>query len=246
VYVKRRNVIMKLRSKKPTASNQEALVLPAVNGAPICAFPGPLVENLRRLITRFARNGEMPARLALVSALRNEGVTTLAQALAAVMAHDLGVRVCVVELNWWTPTLSALAAPDNEGLAAVINGNATLDDVLTPTGWSNLALLPAGEVAQRSRPVVAHSQALRETIYELSTRFDHLILDVPAILATNDAAPLAGLGTACCLVIRQGVTSVESVRQALDEISHLNVLGVVMNQVRMATPDPILRLVPTF
>jgi Mrp family chromosome partitioning ATPase len=86
---------------------------------------------------------------------------------------------------------------------------------------------------------------LVQIIEDLSKEFDHLILDIPAIRATNDAVPLASLGDACCLVIRQGVTTAEDVRLTLDEIDHLPILGVILNRVRLKTPRVILKFIPT-
>ncbi len=94
------------------------------------------------------------------------------------------------------------------------------------------------------RPVVAHSRYLKGMLDELNQQFDYLILDIPAILATSDAVSLASLGSACCLVIRQGVTRVEDVRLALDEASQLTMLGVVLNQFTLKTPKQILRFMP--
>ena len=90
---------------------------------------------------------------------------------------------------------------------------------------------------------MAHSQALKLLIDELGQRFNYLILDVPAILATNDAVPLASLGSACCLVVRQGETPINDVQLALDEIDHLSVLGAVLNRVKFIMPPGLVRLV---
>ncbi len=235
---------MKFRTKKPKDPGPAPLVLPMGDGTPVHNFPGEVVDNLRYMVTRITRNNKLPARLAIVAALRQEGVTYLAQALATTLAHDMSVRVCVVDLNWWWPSTSMLAAQDNPGLAGVITEEATLEDVVAPTGWSNLAYVPAGAMPIEHRPVMARSQALNQILTSLSKQYDHLILDIPAIRATNDAIPLASLADGCCLIIRQGVTTIEDVRQALDEIDHIPMLGVVMNQVRLATPAPILKLIP--
>jgi Mrp family chromosome partitioning ATPase len=108
-----------------------------------------------------------------------------------------------------------------------------------------MALVPAGELPIERRPVIARSQVLLQIMEQLSKEFDHLILDVPAVRATTDAVPLASLGDACCLVIRQGVTNAEDVRLALDEIDHLPILGVILNQVMLKTPKAILKFIPT-
>ncbi len=235
--------LLKFRRRVP--EKLPSLTILDVNDAPAVSFPGEVIENLRYMITRLDQKGELPVSLSIVAALRQEGVTWLSQALAATIANDLMARLCVVELNWWWPSTSPLVPPDNPGLAAVIAREASLDDVIVSTGWPNLSLLPAGDMPRENRPVVARSLTLKDILKELSQRFDYLILDIPAILATNDAIPLAALGAACCLVIRQGVTSVEDVRLALDDIAHLKILGTVLNRVQLSTPARLVKLIST-
>lgn len=237
---------MKLRKSKNRAENESLLplVLPAVEGTPIVTFPGEVVDSLRLLLTQLDRSGELPKRIALVAALRGEGVTYLSQALGTVLGSDLKARICIVELNWWWPQQSALVALDNEGLAAVAEGRASLEDVIAPTGLSNVAFVPAGRLMQQNRHAMARSQDLRGVLDQLSKRFDHLILDIPAILATSDAVPLAATADVCAVVIQQGVTASSDVRKALDQIDHLNVSGVLLNKVRMSTPASLAKLLP--
>ncbi len=235
---------MKITLRKQKKEPPPPLVIPAGDGTPLQKFSGEVVDNLRYMVTRILRNGQLPSRLSMVSALRGEGVTYLSQALAATIAHDMKARICVVDLNWWWPSPAIMAANDNPGLAAVIAKEAKLDDVIAPTGWSNLVFIPAGNMAIEHRPVMARSQELQDVINNLSTRFDFLILDIPAIHSTSDAIPLASLGDACCLVVRQGITTVEDVRLGLDEIDHIPMLGVVLNRVKLATPTFVTKLIP--
>jgi Mrp family chromosome partitioning ATPase len=185
-----------------------------------------------------------------VSALRQEGVSYIARGLAMTMAHDLAVDVCLVELNWWGSDHSFLndnpkiENVNRDGLTAVLAGEAELDDVLVETSYPNLWIAPSGEMPKQNRPVMARSRILKELIDELSSRFEHLILDIPAVLYTSDAVPLASLSTACCVVIRQGITPVNDVKQALDEIDHLPMLGVVLNNAKISTPSFIAKLIP--
>jgi Mrp family chromosome partitioning ATPase len=108
----------------------------------------------------------------------------------------------------------------------------------------NLALLPAGDLSPAQRPAMARSDTLRTCIARLSRRFDHILLDIPAILATSDAIALASLGAACCVVVRQGITPVSNVRRALDDIKHLSILGVLLNQNRTVLPRWVNALIP--
>ncbi len=220
------------------------LTLPGADGEPVAAYPGEVIDPLRRMLTHLGKKNALPRRIAMVAALRGEGVTYLSQALAATMANDMAARICVIDLNWWWPAKKDFIQDENGGLAAVLSGEKALDDALVPTGWPNLFFIPAGQTDQVQRHSIARSQALKDVVDSLDASFDHLIFDIPAILATSDAVPLASLASHCCLVIRQGVTPSEDVRRALDEIDHLSILGVVMNQARFKTPPAILKLIP--
>ncbi len=213
--------------------------------APWLTFPGPVVRSYRHMLARLMRTEPLPARLALVSTLREEGVTYSSLALGTVLATDTAVSVCVVELNWYWPGQQALlTGVTSPGLAGVLAGTAVLDEALTPTHLPNLALLPAGEMEMEKRPFTARSQPLKECLDTLSQRYDHLLLDIPAVLATSDAIPLASLSNGSCLVVKQGVTSIENTKRALDDIAHLHVLGVILNQMVIKTPKLLLRYIP--
>jgi Mrp family chromosome partitioning ATPase len=222
------------------------LALRAADGAPLVAFAPEIVDSFRHMVTELQYGGGFPARLATVAALRGEGVTFSTLALAATLASDDPARVCAVELNWWAPGMLRLlggAAP-RPGLADVLLGRLELNDALLATDRPNLALLPAGSLPPDQRPAAARGERLRTLIEELGARFDHLVLDIPAVLATSDAIALASLGTACCVVVRYGVTPTGAVQSALDDLKHLPQLGVILNQARIRTPRWLRALVP--
>lgn len=207
-------------------------------------IPAEVVSGVRHMLTRMLTSEQWPQTVALTAALREEGVTTTALALAAVLAMDTSRSVCLVDTNWYWP---ALPVVDSPGLAAVLEGKVSIEDALIQVhgstgvdewrgGEGGLAVLPAGRMAPARRVTAARSPELRETVAKLRTRFDYLVLDAPAILATSDAIALAGLTDACCLVVRQGVTPAATAQEALAAIRHLNVAGVILNQVRVHMP----------
>ncbi len=239
------------------------LTMISTAGDELHVFAPEIVASVRHMVTSLACDGGIPNKLVVVSALREEGVTHTALALATVLASDTASRVCAVELNWWSPGmlnfLSAGAAPrkgapaerilppalaDQPRLADVLAGKASLDDALIATALPNLSLLPAGTMPIEQRPAAARAASLGALVDELAARFDHLILDVPALLATSDAIALASLGDACALVVRHGLTPTQSVQLALDDIKHLRILGVVLTKARLHTPRFILNQIP--
>lgn len=256
------------RSKKRGVAQDTSLPLRGVDGTPFLAFPEEAVDHYRRMITGLTHRSDFPDRVAVIAALSKEGVTYTSLALATTLASDMAVSVCAVELNWRSPGMQAHLSPASpkqkaakqksrrqtpaldetstasSGLAAVLMGTASLDEALIQTELPNLALLPAGDMPLLQCPAMARSEGLRACIDTLGQRFDHIILDIPAIHATSDAIALASLAPACCLVIQQGVTPVTKVRTALDEVKHLQMLGVVLNKVRIHTPRWIRDFIP--
>jgi len=234
-------------------------------------FATELIASHRRMITSMVYQQDLPSRITLLSTLRGEGVTYTSVALGTTLASDLPARVCVVELNWWHPGLATQLTeagqtvdrrgkrakksgkakdqnPDDQpgkpGLSDVLAGTISLEEALIASHLPNLFFLPAGNLPHAQRPIVARSTGLKDLIDEMGNRFDHLILDVPAIFATSDAMALAALADAGYLVVRQGVTPINTIKQALDDVKHVSMRGVILNQIRISTPRFIYNLIP--
>ncbi|MFV9503986.1 MAG: chromosome partitioning protein [Oscillochloridaceae bacterium umkhey_bin13] len=244
------------------------------DGKLMVAFTDETVATLRRMLTNLMYQATLPKRIANVAALREEGVTYLTLAMAATLANDLEARICAVELNWWHPSMhlylagqppqlraaqasgrrrkktplpnDSISAPPSAdiGLAAVLRGTTPLEQALVPTAQANLHLLPAGYVPSNARSALARSSELKQLIETLGTQFDYLLLDMPATTIISDTAALSALASAMTVVVRQGVTPANTVKETLDEIKHVPVLGVILNQVQVATPNWILRMLP--
>lgn len=263
--------MLRLRKKSAQlAPRSLPLALRTVDGEVLYTFPTDVVDSMRQMATELIYNESLPLRLSMVSALSGEGVTYTSLVLGATLANDLPRSICVVELNWWAPGMLSLLTRGNPaprsrkrgkaglaentnapprqisslGVAGVLAGQSSLDDAMIKTAQSNLTLLPAGDLSLSQRHTVARSTSLRELIDALSDRFDHLILDIPAVLSTSDAIALASLSSHCCLVVRQGVTSKASIENALDDIKHLQMLGVVLNKIHIYTPRWVRALIP--
>lgn len=234
------------RSKKKDSVQEKPFVELSIAGNERVTFPDEVVENMRYLLTRLTRENPLPPRVSIVSAIRGEGVTYVSRALGATLSNDLGAKICIVDLNWWHSSTTSCIGPENGGLAAVLAGEAALEDILVDTGWPNLSLIPAGTIAIQNRPALARSPALKKTLEKLNHRFDHLILDIPAILSTVDAVPLASLGASCVLVIHQGATWMEDVKLALDKIDHLTILGAVLNKAKLKTPPSLVKILSAY
>ncbi len=230
---------------RPKATDDSALTISDENGNTLYRASADVASSVRYLLARVQLSDAagLPQRLAVTSALRGEGTTFVSQAIAAVIAHDLNRRCCLIDLNWGNPTNYESASRDSSGIADVANSGMTLDDVLVATAEPNLMIMPAGIVTVSQRPVLAKSDRLAEVLDELAEHFDHLVLDLPAVLATSDSLALALLCDAYALVVHQGVTTQDQVLDAFDELRGVVTLGIILNRNSTHIPKFLRRLV---
>ncbi len=231
-----------LKRNKKIQDEVPGLTLSLNGGEVQINFKDEIIQGLRQLVTRVQQNGGFPKRLSVVSALRKEGVSYISQALATTMANDLDCQICLVDLNIWWPDDFFQTNLEQPTLEQILTEDIQLEEVILHTDYPNLDILLSGEIPRRKRPILAKSKKLADFINNLNLHFDYVILDIPAILATTDSVTLASLGDAACLVIQQGVTQVGDVSQALDEIEHLEIMGSVLNNIRIKTPKPIFKI----
>jgi capsular exopolysaccharide synthesis family protein len=170
--------------------------------------------------------------LAVTSALPGEGKTTIATALACVLAAD-GHDVVLVDADLRRPsTHRALGLPAVLGLTDVLSGDVDLDATLLDGPGPGLRLLPAG--SRRASPVrLLASEEAAGLISELRRRFDVVILDTPPLLPVADARVLARLADEVILVLRWGRTRRSAARLALRHLleSGATVAGVLISRV---------------
>lgn len=222
------------------------LVLTDEAGTEVLVVPSEVAEQIRLLMGRIRSDGgmDLPEYIGVISALGGEGVTTVARSLGLVLSNDTGRTVCVVDLNFPSPGWWPSDTDTRAGLAEVIAAGAPLDAVLVATGSPGLSILPAGITAASERPLLANSQALDDTLEALRTRFDYVVLDLPAVAVTSDALTLAERSDGLLLVIDHGVTTESDVRAALDQLDGAPILGAVINQFSSRIPGFIRRRLP--
>jgi Mrp family chromosome partitioning ATPase len=136
-------------------------------------------------------------------------------------------------------------APAHPTLADAIESDTPLDDIIIPTTNPRLSMIQAGGVPVARRPALAQGRPLASLLDQLDERFDHVLLDLPPVLASSDAMNLAQLADAYVMVVRQGSTSEGQVEAALDELQGGETLGVILNRFDSDIPRRLRRLVGT-
>ncbi|MEO0494229.1 MAG: hypothetical protein AAF081_12520 [Actinomycetota bacterium] len=190
------------------------------------------VAEEMRLLARRQDLGNSSGRIvAICATVRDEGATFVARSLAAAVAYDTGLSVCLVDCDW-----TEEPGDENIGLAGYLAGSVEVDDFVQPTSLDRLSYVAAGSVALSGRAPAANSQALAELMRDLSSRFDLVLLDVPALSGSAHALAIAHLADESLLVIRQGGVPIERIEQVMSDLGDDHVAGVVLNDAKMKSP----------
>jgi capsular exopolysaccharide synthesis family protein len=123
--------------------------------------------------------------------------------------------------------------PSEPGLGDVLEGSASVNIALQPTGIRDLLLMPAGAAIPDAAERLAGPQ-MADLLEELSGLADLVILDTPPCVPIADAEVIGARVDAAVLVVGLGRTDKNAVRMArelLDQ-AHVRLLGAVMNRMK--------------
>jgi capsular exopolysaccharide synthesis family protein len=172
----------------------------------------------------------------ITSALPNEGKSTIAAALAQLMAHA-GARVIVVDCDLRNPSLSRNLAPHaSVGLVEVISGRCPLDEAICKDPKTNLAFLPTVKKQPLFHTCEMLSAATTKQLFDhLRATYDYVVVDVSPLAPVVDVRATAPLIDCLILAIEWGRTKTDVVQHALHTAPslHTALIGVVLNKTDM-------------
>lgn len=174
--------------------------------------------------------------IGITSSLPNEGKSTIAVSLAALIAQG-GGRAILLDCDLRNPELTRLLTPEAKaGLLEVIAGQVELEDVLWREPNSGLAFLPSVVRSRfaHSSDIIASEKA-RCLIELLRRSYDYVIIDLPPLAPVIDARVAARLVDSFLLVIEWGRTRIGVVQHALRNAPGVGdkSIGVVLNKANM-------------
>jgi len=161
-----------------------------------------------------------------------DGKTTLVSNLAIAMAQA-GQRTLILDADFRKPMQhNVFEINGGNGLASVLAGVTTLDEVIQPTGIKDLELLTCEpEVANPSE--ILNSETFAKILENLSNKYDRVIVDSPPVMPVTDAQILAAICNITLLVLRAEKSTRKVSQQARDGLLSVGarILGVVVNDV---------------
>ncbi|HSW49576.1 MAG TPA: CpsD/CapB family tyrosine-protein kinase [Bryobacteraceae bacterium] len=191
-------------------------------------------EEFRTLRTRLNHMQKLqPIRSVVVtSACPAEGKSFTAVNLALAEAQLTDNPTLLADFDFRRPVIHNVFQIDRSpGATDFLMGNAPLSAVIKRVAGTNLYLLPAGSSVLNPLEMLNLAET-RALIEQLPVVFNWVLLDTPPLLFAADANLLATISDGSVLVVRIGVTTIDSVTRAMQSLCENNVLGIVANGAR--------------
>ncbi|MBI5270571.1 MAG: polysaccharide biosynthesis tyrosine autokinase [Burkholderiales bacterium] len=169
--------------------------------------------------------------LAVVSLDSGDGKTYFCANLAVALAQ-LGGRVLVVDADMRGARLHQIFDVDNSrGLSNLLAGRGGKNVVKAVPDVPNLWVMPVGP--QPPNPLeLVEGPAFGLLLRELSSKFDHVIIDTPAAVFGTDGVVIAARCGAALVVARRDASRVSGLQDLVVSLQagHTRLAGVVMNE----------------
>jgi succinoglycan biosynthesis transport protein ExoP len=181
--------------------------------------------------------------IGLASALPGEGRTTVALALAHLLARN-GHRTILVDCDLRNCQLSRAVCPDRRsGVLDILAHGVALEAAVWTDPDTGLTVLPAGSGASVRADMDLTLPSMRTLFDRLRVEYDAVVLDLPPLAPMCQAGVGPDLVDGYVFVIEWGRTDARMVEVALAEARgvHQSLLGVVLNKVnltRLGRHDP--------
>lgn len=192
----------------------------------------PILRNAFDSDIGEGKNGNV---VMIASALPRTGKTFCSINLAASISRERDIGAVLVDADVLKPNVSkAFNVVDHVGLIdLLVDPNIGIDDVLVATDFHGLLVVPAGSEHQEATELLA-SRRMEAFTANLSERFPHhvIIFDTPPLLLTNEAHVLAEHMGQIVMVIEAGVSTQDSVVQALSSLNRSKPINAVLNKAR--------------
>ena len=191
----------------------------------------PLIANA---VGRNAASVRHANLIMLTSAMPGEGKSFTAINLAMSIAAELDHTVMLVDADVARPSiLRKLSLPEGPGLLDLLEGKASMQDVLLRTNIDKLTILPSGRPHPKATELLA-SVAMRELLDDMATRYPDriIIFDSPPLLLTTESRVLATHMGQVVMVVHAGHTLQADVQQALSTIESCPIRMMLLNKAR--------------
>ncbi len=171
--------------------------------------------------------------LAVTSASKKEGKTSVASQLVVSIARASGTATLLVDGDMRSPDIhNVFDIPLKPGLVEVMTAKCDLDEAIV-TDWSQYVhLLPAGRLRTNPHKLMGNGK-VKELFDELRSRYRYIVIDTPPVLAASEALVLAKTADASLMCAMQDCSRLDQVRKGYNRLlaAGARPAGMVLNGV---------------
>lgn len=203
---------------------------------------GVAAEAFRMLRTTILFGSDIKGRTLLVTSARaGDGKSSVVANLAQSIAN-VGRTVVVVDADLRSPMQSALFGLSDEGpsLVELLQVGATAAPARLPVTENGVAVLRAGQSPASPGDLIG-SETMERVLADLAARYDHVLVDSPAILSATDAVLLGSIVSGTVLVAGVGVSTTPDIVAAADRLRDVGgtLVGVVVSRAAVNASSPV-------
>ncbi len=192
------------------------------------------VESLRSLRTSllFALSEKPRGKVLLMtSAVPSQGKSFISANLAYLFAA-MGKKVLLIEADVRRASLKRYIDFNSEdpGLSSILREDFAPEAVILKNVYENLDFLPAGPRVKNPGDMLSNDK-MQELIHACAEQYDYVVIDSPPLLPVHDARALAKAADVTAFVVRQDMSSISEVREAIDicDKSGSKIDGLIFN-----------------
>jgi capsular exopolysaccharide synthesis family protein len=232
---------------RPEASRPEAPSAAPRNEGPLGLVP-PLAGEVLQYYESVGKQieltlGKLPHKtLLFTGAIAGDGISTVLAQYGEMLSRR-GERVLLIDGNPRRPALHRhFHLPDSPGLAEYVAGTASAENVIHPTGFANLGMVPLGRCSDRSE-AERIIEGLGDFQKVVADQYDYVLVDSDYIGSAFFSQSAVSNADGVVLVIRAGKTNRQIAARALETVKHVQgrVLGVILNRREFPIPNFIYR-----
>ena len=204
-----------------------------------------ITEQFRSLRTHLiAHYGDKRFTTMITSAEAGEGKTVTCLNLAIILTERTERTTLVVDCDLRKGKIASyLNIESSPGMVDLIRGSSAIDEVVQPTAYPNLFVIPAGDIERREVGELMGRPELPEIVAQLRPKYDYVLLDTPPVNRAADAGMLGQAADGALLVVRMNKTHRESVDRAIRLLhaANVTVAGLVLTHQKFYIPNYLYR-----
>ncbi len=170
--------------------------------------------------------------IGIVSTGKNAGKTLTAVNLGISIAMKKNHTALVVDADLRNPSVApAFGYESKVGLCDYLKSKSRIENMFVNPEIDNFTFIPGYKRTQTSSELLS-SRKMAQLVHELKTRYPAriVIFDLPPVLAGDDVVAFAPNLDAILLVVEEGETKTNHLKQSLDLLEGTNIIGAVLNK----------------